>query len=64
MKRSPLARLRPNGAELVRLVTRETDPARAAEFREIARGPLAGLALLLVAGLWGLAAAPLRMLRR
>jgi hypothetical protein len=58
------ARLRPSAAELYRLVTMETDPACAERFEQLTPGPVLAALLLAAVGLYGLLAAPLRLLRR
>lgn len=59
-----LAKLRPNGAELYRLVKMETDPACAQRFEQLTPGPVPAALGLLLIGVYGIFAAPVRLLRR
>ncbi|HTD33640.1 MAG TPA: hypothetical protein VK665_08280 [Candidatus Elarobacter sp.] len=59
-----LRRLRPDGAELYRLVTREVDPASYRDFEQITPGPLGAALLLFAVAVYGALAAPFRLLRR
>lgn len=59
-----LDKLRPNGAELYRLVKMETDPAFARRFEQLTPGPVAAALVLLLIGIYGALTAPVRALRR
>lgn len=59
-----LAKLRPNGRELHRLVRMETDPAHAHRFEELTPGPVLAVAGLVLVGICGVVSAPFRLLRR
>jgi hypothetical protein len=56
--------LRPTGAEIHTLVSREMDPAHATEFEPICRGPLIGLLGLAAIGIACVVSLPIRLFRR
>lgn len=59
-----LAKLRPDGHELERLVRMETDPACAHRFEQLSPGPAAAVLGLIAIGVYGVLCAPVRLLRR
>jgi hypothetical protein len=59
-----VAALRPDGRELVRLVRSETDPDQYASFQPITAGPVVAVAGLMLVGVLGILAAPIRLLKK
>jgi hypothetical protein len=61
---STVAKLRPSGGELYRLVVMESDPAFANRFEQLTPGPALAIAGLAAIALYGVISAPLRLFRR
>jgi hypothetical protein len=61
---SVVAKLRPNGNELYRLVVMESDPAFANRFEQLTPGPVLAILGLGAIALFGVVSAPLRLFRR
>ena len=61
---SLLERLKPTDREIRALALRETDPAQAARFAPIARGPIFAVLALAAVGLAALPGCLIRLLRR
>ncbi|MDB5092018.1 MAG: hypothetical protein JWO85_119 [Candidatus Eremiobacteraeota bacterium] len=62
--RSIVAKLRPSGSELYRLVVMESDPAFASRFEQLTPGPALAIAGLAAIALYAVVSAPLRLFRR